>query len=77
MNVSMETLLDPELAQLRLIAAARELAAAGSGAIILGCTGMAHHRSAIAEAVGMPVIEPCQAGVLMAIGASGGCRVAA
>jgi Asp/Glu/hydantoin racemase len=69
MNVTMETLLDPALARLRLIAAARELAAAGAGAVILGCTGMAHHRSAIAEAVGLPVIEPCQAAALMAIGA--------
>jgi Asp/Glu/hydantoin racemase len=69
LNVTMETLLDPELAQARLIAAARELAAAGAGTLILGCTGMAHHRSAIAEAVGLPVIEPCQAGTLLAIGA--------
>jgi Asp/Glu/hydantoin racemase len=33
---------------------------------------MAHHRAALADAVGLPVIEPCQAGVLMAIGAVGG-----
>jgi Asp/Glu/hydantoin racemase len=72
LNVTMETLLDPELARLRLIAAARELASAGAEAVVLGCTGMAHHRAAIAEAVGLPVIEPCQAGVLMAIGAVGG-----
>jgi Asp/Glu/hydantoin racemase len=72
LNVTMETLLDPELARLRLIAAGRELAAAGAGALILGCTGMAHHRTAIADAVGLPVIEPCQAGVLMALGAIGG-----
>lgn len=69
LNVTMEALLDPELVRSRLIAAAQELAAAGAGAVVLGCTGMAHHRTAIAEAVGLPVIEPCQAGVLMAIGA--------
>jgi Asp/Glu/hydantoin racemase len=72
MNVTMETLLDPKLVRSRLMAAARELASAGAGAVILGCTGMAHHRSAIADAVGLPVIEPCQAGVLMAIGSLGG-----
>jgi allantoin racemase len=72
MNVTMETLLDPDLARARLIAAGHELAAAGAGAIVLGCTGMAHHRAAIAGAVGLPVIEPCQAGVLLAIGAVGG-----
>jgi allantoin racemase len=71
LNVTMETLLDPDQARARLIAAARELAAAGAGAIVLGCTGMAHHRLAIADAVGLPVIEPCQAGVLQAIGAVG------
>lgn len=72
LNVTMETLLDPDLARARLIAAARELAAAGAGAVVLGCTGMAHHRAAVAAAVGLPVIEPCQAGVLQAIGAVGG-----
>lgn len=69
LNVTMETLLDPDLARARLITAGRELAEAGAGAVILGCTGMAHHRAAIADAVGVPVIEPCQAGVLQAIGA--------
>jgi allantoin racemase len=69
LNVTMETLLDLDLARGRLIAAGRELAASGAGTIILGCTGMAHHRMAIADAVGVPVIEPCQAGVSQAIGA--------
>jgi allantoin racemase len=72
LNVTMETLLDPVLARSRLAAAGRELAAAGAGALVLGCTGMAHHRAAIADAVGLPVIEPCQAGVLMALGAVSG-----
>jgi allantoin racemase len=72
LNVTMEALLDPELTRARLIAAGRELASGGAGALVLGCTGMAHHRAAIAEAVGLPVIEPCQAGVLLAMGAVGG-----
>jgi Asp/Glu/hydantoin racemase len=72
LNVTMEALLDPDLARARLIAAARALAEAGAGAVVLGCTGMAHHRAAIADAVGLPVIEPCQAGVLLATGAVGG-----
>jgi Asp/Glu/hydantoin racemase len=69
LNVTMDELLDPDHARTRLIASARELAAAGAGAIVLGCTGMAHHRRAIADAVNLPVIEPCQAGVLLAMGA--------
>ena len=61
----------------RLIAAAQELAAAGAEAVVLGCTGMAHHRAAIADAVGVPVIEPCQAAAGLALihsnsGAAGG-----
>ena len=72
LNVTMETLLDPDLARSRLIEAGKELAEAGAGVVILGCTGMAHHREAVASAIGLPVIEPCQAGVLMAIGAVGG-----
>ncbi len=72
LNVTLEELLDPGMARARLIAAGRELASAGAGVVVLGCTGMAHHRAALAEAVGLPVIEPCQAGVLMAMGAVGG-----
>jgi Asp/Glu/hydantoin racemase len=71
LNVTMETLLDPMEARARLIAAGRALADLGAGAIVLGCTGMAHHRAAVADAAGVPVIDPCQAGALMAIGAVG------
>jgi allantoin racemase len=69
MNVSMDTLLDPGAAQTALIAAARELAAMGAETIILGCTGMAHHRAALRDATGLPVIEPAAAAVAQAVGA--------
>ena len=72
LNATMDDLLDPVLVRARLISAGRVLAEAGAGAIVLGCTGMAHHRAALAAAVGLPVIEPCQAGVLQAMGAVGG-----
>jgi Asp/Glu/hydantoin racemase len=68
LNVSMETLLQPDAAQARLIAAARELVAAGAQTIILGCTGMAHQRPAIQDVIGLPVIEPCQAAAALALG---------
>jgi Asp/Glu/hydantoin racemase len=69
LNVTMETLLQPEAARARLIAAARDCAAAGAGTVILGCTGMAHHRAAVEDAAGVPVIEPCQAaaGIVSAV----------
>ena len=69
MNLGMDTLLDPVAARAGLIAAARDCVAAGAETVILGCTGMAHHREAIEQAAGVPVIEPCQAGILQAIGA--------
>jgi allantoin racemase len=69
LNVTMETLLQPDAARTRLIAAARECAAAGAGTIILGCTGMAHHRDAVEDAAGIPVIEPCQAAAGIALSA--------
>ena len=69
LNVAMETLLQPQAARSRLIAAARQCAASGAGTVILGCTGMAHHRAAVEDAVGVPVIEPCQAAAGIALAA--------
>jgi len=68
LNVSMETLLDPLAARARLIDAAAASRDAGAGTVILGCTGMAHHRAAVEAAVGVPVIEPCQAAAAQALG---------
>lgn len=68
LNVSMDTLLDPQAARARLIEAARRCVEAGAGAVILGCTGMAHHRAAVEAECGVPVIEPCQAAAALALG---------
>jgi Asp/Glu/hydantoin racemase len=68
LNLSMETLLDPQAARAALVAAAQDLAAMGAEAVILGCTGMAHHAGAVRDAVGRPVIEPAQAAAALAIG---------
>jgi allantoin racemase len=68
LNVSMETLLDPDASRAALIVAGRDLAAMGAETIILGCTGMAHHRAAIRDAIGRPVIEPSQAAATLALG---------
>ena len=73
LNVSMDSLLDgaaasENLIQAKLIQAARSCVASGAGTVILGCTGMAHHRAAIEAECGVPVIEPCQAAVALAIG---------
>ncbi len=41
----------------------------GAEAIVMGCAGMARHRRPLEEALGIPVIDPTQAAVAMAIGA--------
>ncbi len=68
MNVTIDTLLEPQTARRALIAAAETLRTMGAETIILGCTGMAHHRAAVQAAVGVPVIEPAQAAAALAIG---------
>ena len=40
----------------------------GASAIVLGCAGMARHRRPLEEALGIPVVDPTQAAVAMAIG---------
>lgn len=40
----------------------------GADVLIMGCAGMAGYRSALETALGLPVIEPCQAGAALAIG---------
>jgi Asp/Glu/hydantoin racemase len=40
----------------------------GSGAIGMGCAGMARHRRPLEQALGIPVIDPTQAAVTMALG---------
>lgn len=68
LNTTMETLLRPDAARAALIAAGRDLVAQGAQTVILGCTGMAHHRDAVEQAIGVPVIEPCQAAAAIAVG---------
>ena len=67
LNTRIETLLDPVSARASLIAAGQTLVARGAASVILGCTGKAHHRRAVEQALGVPVIEPCQAAVGQAL----------
>ncbi len=41
----------------------------GAEAVVMGCAGMARHRRPLEEALRIPVIDPTQAAVTMAIGA--------
>jgi allantoin racemase len=54
----------------RMIEVGRELRDRdGAQAIVMGCAGMARHRKPLEEELGVPVIDPTQAAVAMAIGA--------
>jgi allantoin racemase len=41
----------------------------GAETVVMGCAGMARHRAPLEEALGIPVIDPTQAAVTMALGA--------
>jgi allantoin racemase len=41
----------------------------GADVLVLGCAGMAQYRAGLEAEVGLPVIDPTQAAVTMAIGA--------
>ena len=40
----------------------------GADVLIMGCAGMAHYRERLEDATGLPVVEPTQAAVSMALG---------
>lgn len=53
----------------RMITIGRELRDVdGAGVIVMGCAGMARHRRPLEDALGIPVIDPTQAAVAMALG---------
>jgi len=52
----------------RLVEAGSTLRDQGAGVLILGCAGMARHRAALEAELNLPVIDPTQAAVAMAIG---------
>ena len=54
----------------RMIAVGRELRDKDRAqSIVMGCAGMARHRAPLEQALGIPVIDPTQAAVAIAIGA--------
>ncbi len=64
---------DPEATFARLVETGTALRDAdGAAAVVLGCTGMAPHRARLEDALGVPVIDPVQAGVRAAMEAVGG-----
>lgn len=52
----------------RLTEVGKELMQDGAECLILGCAGMAKHRRPLEKELGIPVIDPTQAAVAMALG---------
>jgi Asp/Glu/hydantoin racemase len=53
----------------RMVAVGRQLKKEdGAEAVVMGCAGMARHRGPLEDALGIPVIDPTQAAVTMALG---------
>ena len=52
----------------RLTEVGGQLIGDGANALVLGCAGMARHRAPLQASLGVPVIEPTQAAVAMALG---------
>lgn len=50
-----------------IVAAGREIVAAGAGAVILGCAGFGPRRARLEADLGVPVIDPVLAGGAMAL----------
>ena len=53
----------------RMVTVGRSLRDAhGAEVVVMGCAGMARYRARVESAIGVPVVEPTQAAVAMAIG---------
>ena len=64
------TALDGDAVADRMVHVGRELTDRhGADVLILGCAGMARHRAAVESVLGVPVVDPCQAGAADALAA--------
>ena len=52
----------------RMVTVGRKLREQGADVIVMGCAGMARYRDGLQQELGVPVVEPTQAAVSMAIG---------
>ena len=68
-GVGVAELAQPARTEARLIETGRALRDAdGAEVLILGCAGMARYRARLEDALGLPVIDPCQVAVATALG---------
>ena len=69
LGLSVTDLANPTITLDRMIETGRTLRDTdGADVLIMGCAGMAQYREQIEAATGLPVVEPCQAAVALALG---------
>lgn len=69
LGLGVAELADPERSLAAMISTGRRLRDEdGANVLIMGCAGMAQYRGPLEDATGLPVVEPCQAAVSLAIG---------
>jgi allantoin racemase len=69
LGLGVADLADPDRSLGAMIATGKRLRDEdGADVLILGCAGMAHLRDPVQQATGLPVVEPCQAAVALALG---------
>jgi allantoin racemase len=69
LGLSVADLADRDKSLNAMIATGRQLRDIdGADVLIMGCAGMAHYRSVLEDATGLPVVEPCQAAASLALG---------
>jgi Asp/Glu/hydantoin racemase len=52
----------------RMVTVGKKLREQGADVVVMGCAGMARYRDGLQQELGVPVVEPTQAAVSMAIG---------
>lgn len=69
LGLGVADLADPDKSLAAMIATGQRLRDEdGADVLIMGCAGMAHYLEPLRDATGLPVVEPCQAAVSMALG---------
>lgn len=69
LGLSVADLADPDKSLAAMIATGKQLRDVdGAHVLIMGCAGMAHYRTILETETGLPVVEPCQAAVAIALG---------
>lgn len=67
LDLGVADLLDGATTKARIITVGRQLIDDGADVLILGCAGMAQYRMPLEQALGVPVVDPCQAAAAMAL----------